>query len=90
MRPLIVRAGRGRRKARWDKECEFCTGAATFLFAFSSQFGMLRKSFGINLASVAQPGDDLGRAHNSAVECHLHTVEVVGSNPAVPTIKSIT
>jgi hypothetical protein len=29
------------------------------------------------------------RAHNSAVECHLHTVEVVGSNPAVPTIKSI-
>ena len=25
-------------------------------------------------------------AHNSAVECHLHTVEVVGSNPAVPTI----
>ncbi len=28
------------------------------------------------------------RAHNSAVECHLHTVEVVGSNPAGPTIKS--
>ena len=27
----------------------------------------------------------LYRAHNSAVECHLHTVEVVGSNPAVPT-----
>src|SRR6185437_10686484 len=27
----------------------------------------------------------LQRAHNSAVECHLHTVEVVGSNPAVPT-----
>ncbi len=26
-------------------------------------------------------------AHNSAVECHLHTVEVVGSNPAVPTIQ---
>src|SRR6185437_3528037 len=26
------------------------------------------------------------RAHNSAVECHLHTVEVVGSNPAGPTI----
>jgi hypothetical protein len=25
------------------------------------------------------------RAHNSAVECHLHTVEVVGSNPAAPT-----
>jgi hypothetical protein len=30
------------------------------------------------------------RAHNSAVECHLHTVEVVGSNPAAPTIESIT
>jgi hypothetical protein len=30
------------------------------------------------------------RAHNSAVECHLHTVEVVGSNPAAPTIKSTT
>ena len=30
------------------------------------------------------------RAHNSAVECHLHTVEVVGSNPAVPTIFSTT
>ena len=29
---------------------------------------------------AATPG-----AHNSAVECHLHTVEVVGSNPAVPT-----
>jgi hypothetical protein len=28
------------------------------------------------------------RAHNSAVECHLHTVEVVGSNPAAPTIES--
>jgi hypothetical protein len=29
-------------------------------------------------------------ALNSAVECHLHTVEVVGSNPAAPTIKSTT
>jgi hypothetical protein len=25
------------------------------------------------------------RALNSAVECHLHTVEVVGSNPTAPT-----
>ena len=25
-------------------------------------------------------------ALNSAVECHLHTVEVIGSNPIVPTI----
>ncbi len=24
-------------------------------------------------------------AHNSAVECHPHTVEVVGSNPTAPT-----
>ncbi len=30
------------------------------------------------------------RALNSAVECHLHTVEVAGSNPAAPTIKSTT
>jgi hypothetical protein len=29
------------------------------------------------------------RALNSAVECHLHTVEVAGSNPAAPTIESI-
>ena len=27
-------------------------------------------------------------ALNSAVECHLHTVEVVGSNPTAPTIFS--
>ena len=27
-------------------------------------------------------------ALNSAVECHLHTVEVAGSNPAAPTIDS--
>ena len=27
-------------------------------------------------------------ALNSAVECHLHTVEVAGSNPAAPTIES--
>ena len=30
--------------------------------------------------------DGLVRALNSAVECHLHTVEVVGSNPTAPTI----
>src|ERR1035441_729853 len=29
-------------------------------------------------------------ALNSAVECHLHTVEVTGSNPVAPTIESIT
>jgi hypothetical protein len=29
-------------------------------------------------------------ALNSAVECHLHTVEVIGSNPIAPTIFSIT
>src|SRR5579862_9808218 len=27
-------------------------------------------------------------ALNSAVECHLHTVEVIGSNPIAPTIPS--
>ena len=30
------------------------------------------------------------RALNSAVECHLHTVEVAGSNPAAPTISPYT
>jgi hypothetical protein len=29
-------------------------------------------------------------ALNSAVECHPHTVEVVGSNPTAPTILSMT
>ena len=28
-------------------------------------------------------------ALNSAVECHLHTVEVIGSNPIAPTIFSM-
>jgi hypothetical protein len=28
-------------------------------------------------------------ALNSAVECHLHTVEVIGSNPIAPTIVSL-
>jgi hypothetical protein len=28
-------------------------------------------------------------ALNSAVECHLHTVEVAGSNPAAPTITNL-
>jgi hypothetical protein len=27
-------------------------------------------------------------ALNSAVECHLHTVEVIGSNPIAPTISN--
>jgi hypothetical protein len=30
-----------------------------------------------------------GWALNSAVECHLHTVEVVGSNPTAPTILNL-
>ena len=28
-------------------------------------------------------------ALNSAVECHLHTVEVIGSNPIAPTISCL-
>ncbi len=32
------------------------------------------------------PLQSLFRALNSAVECHLHTVEVAGSNPAAPTM----
>ena len=33
------------------------------------------------------PSASSHRALNSAVECHLHTVEVVGSNPTAPTIQ---
>jgi hypothetical protein len=33
------------------------------------------------------PDADPEGALNSAVECHLHTVEVAGSNPAAPTIR---
>ena len=55
-----------------------------------------------NSRCLSQIGRDLPRmiglalksspiwALNSAVECHLHTVEVAGSNPAAPTIESIT
>src|SRR5579872_5803537 len=36
------------------------------------------------------PGSNSYRkALNSAVECHLHTVEVIGSNPIAPTIFSV-
>ena len=34
--------------------------------------------------------NELSRALNSAVECHLHTVEVIGSNPIAPTIHQLT
>ena len=56
---------------------------------------MLKKDF----AALRSHGlDDRGRkclntkdwALNSAVECHLHTVEVRGSNPLAPTIVSST
>ena len=40
-------------------------------------------------APLAQLLPVLVGALNSAVECHLHTVEVAGSNPAAPTIDSI-
>ena len=38
-------------------------------------------------ATVRAQLDPFPRALNSAVECHLHTVEVVGSNPTAPTIE---
>jgi hypothetical protein len=41
-------------------------------------------------APLAWPVPALFGALNSAVECHLHTVEVAGSNPAAPTIESTT
>ena len=38
-----------------------------------------------NRAGLLQSEVDTEWALNSAVECHLHTVEVVGSNPTAPT-----
>src|SRR5439155_3182959 len=54
-----------------------------------------RKSDSVPIRSHAIDGSDcncLNRKHwelNSAVECHPHTVEVIGSNPIAPTISSV-
>src|SRR6516165_904447 len=37
-------------------------------------------------APLARQSPSFQGALNSAVECHLHTVEVIGSNPIAPTI----
>ena len=37
-------------------------------------------------AGDGRVGESHPGALNSAVECHLHTVEVIGSNPVAPTI----
>ncbi len=54
------------------------TGSAVDFFVLSNR--LLRATKG----SLILPR----RALNSAVECHLHTVEVTGSNPVAPTIPS--
>jgi len=38
---------------------------------------------------MAKYRNGLSWALNSAVECHLHTVEVIGSNPIAPTINQL-
>ena len=47
----------------------------------------LAPGFKAGLGRQANPFQCLFWALNSAVECHLHTVEVAGSNPAAPTIQ---
>jgi hypothetical protein len=39
--------------------------------------------------TVSREGSPTPRALNSAVECHLHTVEVIGSNPVAPTMSKV-
>ena|SRR5580698_5484748 len=55
------------------------------LFHTAGRSGFLSRS-----PRPAFPSRHNPRALNSAVECHLHTVEVAGSNPAAPTIESTT
>ncbi len=43
---------------------------------------VVAKSFSYTVTQEQEISDC--RAHNSAVECHLHTVEVVGSSPTAP------
>jgi hypothetical protein len=59
--------------AHRDQDCEICKG-----------FGTVWCGRGLRW-----PASDKIKKHwalNSAVECHLHTVEVTGSNPVAPTI----
>ena len=44
-----------------------------------------RRGGGLDHATAPVYSRSSGRALNSAVECHLHTVEVEGSNPSAPT-----
>jgi hypothetical protein len=53
----------------------------------SKKFGTLWYGWNFSQNGKRLPGK--GWALNSAVECHLHTVEVIGSNPIAPTIFSI-
>jgi hypothetical protein len=49
----------------------------------------LATGFKASAGTLDNPLQCLFWALNSAVECHLHTVEVAGSNPAAPTISVI-
>ena len=50
------------------------------------RLGLFGSGFQGRTQTPCEPFQSLFRALNSAVECHLHTVEVVGSNPTAPTI----
>src|SRR5208282_6573222 len=49
------------------------------------QLGLFGSGFHGGAGAPGEPFRCLFWALNSAVECHLHTVEVAGSNPAAPT-----
>ena len=64
---------------------------------FTPEPGRTVARWPVSKATTVPSRGELGRfvtmcapqwALNSAVECHLHTVEVIGSNPIAPTIFS--
>ena len=75
MRYRIVDAGVARQTA--DKMVTAWAGAVTD--------GRPEPGLG-ERAGDGRVGESHPGALNSAVECHLHTVEVIGSNPVAPTI----
>jgi hypothetical protein len=76
--PQAAEAGRAGQDARGGSRRR--TGAATGAGAYSVMISG-REELVYNEELTAAKW-----ALNSAVECHLHTVEVVGSNPTAPTI----
>ena len=96
----VRRLQRNRRKCRWKKEVRgpspvwnrlACQGLAATARRLPELFWLCVCDIKAIMAASPQKivyllqYSLLSRALNSAVECHLHTVEVAGSNPAAPT-----